>query len=87
MIRKKYKLLISKPLPNGVIISQEFFTEMEEETEDGKALFNKVYKETCRDIKETMKRDPGVKNLYTSYIEGLKIEKELKESEEEFYSD
>lgn len=86
-VAKRYKILISKQLANGVIASMEFATEMEEDTKDEKALFEKVYKSVRRDVKYVSKVDECAKLLWDEYQDGIKKEKESKSIEEEFLSE
>jgi hypothetical protein len=79
-VKKFYKLLLSKKLPNSEIISMEFSTELGEEGADELELAKKVYESTRKDIAIAAKKDLAIKSLWKGMVEGLEHEIRISEN-------
>ena len=84
MIKKRFKFLISHRLPNGVIISEEFCTEMEDSEKSGDVLFDEVYTSTMDDFKRLKEKNKLVKVLWDSLCSGVKLQQNISNAEKEF---
>ena len=67
-ITKGYKLAITKKFDDGSIVSIEFFSRLEEDSEatTPEKLFEAVYNSTMDDLKATVAKDPLVKSIWTN---------------------
>jgi len=77
LVGKKYKLLMSATLPNNSIVSMEFQTYIEEDTDDVNSVFDKVYQATLADIKKTVKRDPIARVCWRKLKKGVDTESKM----------
>jgi len=76
-VRKGYKLLISKKLPNDTIISIEFSTQMEESDITPEELFEKVYQSVLSDFKNAKAKDAIVQSAADGLVSGIKTEQKF----------
>lgn len=73
-VSKRYKILMSKQLANGTIVSMEFSAELGEEGANPEELFDKVRQDVKNDLKKSVKTDPLAKILWNAVVDGVKQE-------------
>lgn len=76
-VSKRYKILMSKQLSNGTIVSMEFSSELGEEGADPEVLFEQVKQDVKNDLKKSVKTDPLAKVIWNSVVDGVKQEERL----------
>jgi hypothetical protein len=77
IVRKGYKLLISKKLPNDTIISIEFSTQLEETDVDPVELFERAYQSVMSDLKAAKAKDAIVKSAAEGLVAGITTEQKF----------
>ena len=89
-MRKSFKILISKKLPNDTIACMEFITEKESleclvndgsgncDLPDDAMLFKSVYESTMRDLQALVKDDPLAASLYDAVQKGAELDRKIK---------
>jgi len=77
LVSKRYKILMSKQLTNGTIVSMEFSSELEEDGVNEEELFDKVRQSVKNDLKKAVKTDPLAKVIWNSVVEGVRQEEKL----------
>ena len=80
IVRKGYKLLISKKLPNDTIISLEFVTQIEESDVVEEELFERVYQSVMNDFKTAKAKDAIVQSVADGLVTGIKLEQKFKKN-------
>ena len=89
-MKKSFKILISKKLPNDTIACMEFITEKESNdclistgpgiygNPDDATLFKAVYESTMRDLQALAKDDPLAASLYDAAQKGAELDRKIK---------
>lgn len=77
LIKKVFYQTLSKKFDDGAIITQQFGTELELESNDPDEVFQKAYDATMHDIKKTVKISQYTKALVNNVDVILKREEKL----------
>ena len=79
-IRKQFRLSMSKKFPDGSLVTITLGTEMEETTDDAKALFDKVRGSVKDDLKLEIDNDKLSRSVVKSIARQMDLEERVEKA-------